>query len=65
MLFFILIGIGGTGFAPANTLQVQPDGTKRYVNVGASWGAGSLLLVFTLIYGKSTSAGSVEPVIDD
>lgn len=58
---FILIGIGGAGFAPANDTIIQ---TKRAagpaagstgaaevrVNVGASWAVGSLLLVFTLIY---------------
>lgn len=52
VLFFILIGIGGCGFAPLNSTIVQ---TKRQaatirVNKGASCGAGSLLLVFTLVY---------------
>lgn len=56
-LMFILIGIGGCGFAPPNATITQTkrqDATIR-VNTGAAWGAGSLLLVFTLVYGKSIS----------
>lgn len=53
ILFFILIGIGGCGFAPLNSTIVQTKrqaGTIIRVNKGASWGAGSLLLVFTFVY---------------
>lgn len=52
VLFFILIGIGGCGLAPANAtiIQTRQEATIR-VNKGASWGAGSLLLIFTFIYG--------------
>lgn len=52
VLFLILIGIGGCGFAPANTTitQTKRQTTTIRVNTGAAWGAGSLLLVFTLIY---------------
>lgn len=64
-LFFILIGIGGCGFAPANAtiVQTRQVATIR-VNKGASWGAGSLLLVFTLIYGKYMSARGSRSDLD-
>lgn len=50
--------IGGLGFAPANTTIIQhkreaaPSGSGAAVrvNVGASWGVGSLLLVFTAVF---------------
>jgi SP family general alpha glucoside:H+ symporter-like MFS transporter len=60
VLLFVLIGIGGAGFAPTNELITQ---TKRSagpsaaggseqiaVNRAASWAVGSLLLFYTLIY---------------
>lgn len=53
ILFFILVGIGGAGFAPPNAVITQTkrqEGTQIAVNKGASWAVGSLLLVFTLIY---------------
>lgn len=58
----IMAIIGGLGFAPPNTTIVQHkrslfprqdaggSGTTVNVNVGASWGVGSLLLVFTLVF---------------
>lgn len=53
-LLFILVGIGGAGFAPANDVitqtKRQEGGVQIHVNKGASWAVGSLLLVFTLIY---------------
>lgn len=53
ILLFILVGIGGAGFAKPNAFITQTkrqDGTQIAVNKGASWAVGSLLLVFTLIY---------------
>lgn len=46
----IMAIIGGLGFAPANATIVQQkrqSGITIRVNKGASWGVGSLLLVFT------------------
>ncbi|RMZ76424.1 hypothetical protein DV737_g4811, partial [Chaetothyriales sp. CBS 132003] len=50
-LFFILLGIGGAGFAPANSVVTESRRRSEVrVNKGASWAVGSLLLIFTLIY---------------
>lgn len=56
----LMATIGGLGFAPPNTtiteqakraLLPRQDGTIQIrVNQGASWGVGSLLLVFTLVF---------------
>ena len=55
----IMAIIGGLGFAPANSTITTTKrsgggsvagGSTLAVNVGASWGVGSLLLVFTLVF---------------